>query len=114
MAEWIELGEALHRHAEKIRREAREVLANVVAELGTVETESKIEKLAVDAAALSIQRDWHVVDEKMQELVGQVTDELATFVTVQEIRVRSLDRRLQSERDDSGSSDTGTSDHNRH
>jgi hypothetical protein len=107
IAEWIEVGEALERHVRDLRREARRILDDVIANVESVDTDSEIDRLVVEAAKHSIKRDWHVLDEKVAELIGQASDEIARFVTTQEIRVRSLDRQLHSGQlhSDSGQND---------
>lgn len=98
IAEWIELSEALHQRAERLGREGREILDDVVKELASLPRDPKIDKVAVYDVIHDIEHDWRVVDATVRELIGQAADEIAKFVTSQEIRVRSLERRIMRDR----------------
>lgn len=98
IAEWIQLSEALNQSAERAGRESREILEGVVEQLAALPQHAKIDKGAVDDVIHDIEQDWCLVDGKIRELIGQATDEIASFVTAQEIRVRSLDRRIAGDR----------------
>lgn len=98
VAEWIQLSEALHQHAERFGGESREILDNVVEQLAALPQDAKIDKVVVDDVIHDIEQDWCLVDGKIRELIGQATDEIARFVTAQEVRVRSLERRITGDR----------------
>ena len=70
----------------------------MVEQLAALPQDAKIDKVAVDDVIHDIEQDWCLVDGKIRELIGQATDEIARFVTAQEIRVRSLDRRITGDR----------------
>lgn len=98
MADWIALADALQHQAAALQRESRETLDAVLEQLQALAEESVSERAAIEKAIKDIEQDWMTLDDEIAELTARATDEIASFVTAQEIRVRSLERHVRRER----------------
>ena len=98
MADWIALGDALHHQAVSLQQESREILDAVLEQLQALAEVSNSQRPIVEKAIKELERDWTEVDDNVMELIARATDEIATFVTAQEVRVRKLERQVRRDR----------------
>ena len=98
VADWIALGDALQHQAAALQQESRETLDAVLEQLQALAAQSDRDCAAIEKAMRDLERDWAEIDDVVMEMIARATDEIATFVTAQEVRVRKLERQVRRDR----------------